>query len=173
MDFDIGTILYVVITLVAVIIGVLGKKKKPGRTASDGGVQAGGSFLENFERAMNMERDDRTMGAAEPVEEEFEGREIREEPLNVENYDAPYAGRTVNQEGTATGRGSLLDEYERIMGREIMDEGGAAQEGQSSTESIDVLELDDQSGTDYFEIVKDFDAGTAVVYSAIINRVEY
>ena len=34
MDFDVGNILYIVITLVAVIIGVLGKKKKPAEGGS-------------------------------------------------------------------------------------------------------------------------------------------
>jgi hypothetical protein len=36
-----------------------------------------------------------------------------------------------------------------------------------------MIDIDEKEGTDYFEIVKDFDAGTAVVYSAIINRVDY
>ncbi len=40
-------------------------------------------------------------------------------------------------------------------------------------EPLEVIQLDDEWGTDYFEVVKDFDAGTAVVYSAIINRVDY
>jgi hypothetical protein len=46
-------------------------------------------------------------------------------------------------------------------------------EGESTTKPLEVVELDDEGGTNYFEIVRDFDAGTAVVYSAIINRVDY
>ena len=48
--------------------------------------------------------------------------------------------------------------------------------GQMATEPMELIQLDDehdQEDPDYFEIVKDFDAGTAVVYSAIINRVNY
>ena len=41
------------------------------------------------------------------------------------------------------------------------------------TEPLEVIDLEEEEGTDYFEVVKDFDAGTAVVYSAIINRVDY
>lgn len=41
------------------------------------------------------------------------------------------------------------------------------------TEVLEVFDLDELPGTDYFEIVKDFDAGTAIVYSSIINRLDY
>ena len=41
------------------------------------------------------------------------------------------------------------------------------------TEPLEVLDLDDEEGTDYFEVVKDFNAATAVVYSTIINRLDY
>jgi hypothetical protein len=41
------------------------------------------------------------------------------------------------------------------------------------TDPLEVISLDDEGGTNYFEVIKDFDAGTAVVYSAIINRVDY
>jgi hypothetical protein len=39
--------------------------------------------------------------------------------------------------------------------------------------AMEVVDLDEMQGTNYFEIVRDFDAGTAVVYSAIINRLDY
>ena len=41
------------------------------------------------------------------------------------------------------------------------------------TEPLEVIQLEEEEGTNYFEIIKDFDAGTAVVYSAIINRIDY
>ena len=46
-------------------------------------------------------------------------------------------------------------------------------ETDSITEPLEVIHIKEGEGTDYFEIIKDFDAGTAVVYSAIINRIEY
>lgn len=152
MDFDIGTLLYVLITLVAVIVGVLGKKKKPAGTSPGGEARSGGSFLESFERALSME----------PAESEPPDPEITEEPLYMEHG-----------EGLKSGTGSLLEEYEWLMKSSGRYDIGAMQENQPVAEPIEVFDLDEGYGTDYFEIVKDFDAGTAVVYSAIINRVEY
>ena len=38
----------------------------------------------------------------------------------------------------------------------------------------EVIDLEmEEGGVDYFQVVKDFNAGTAVVYSAIINRLDY
>ncbi len=55
MDFDIGNILYIVITIVAVAVGLLGKKKKPaegGSGAPKGNARPG--FMENLERVLQM-----------------------------------------------------------------------------------------------------------------------
>jgi hypothetical protein len=46
-------------------------------------------------------------------------------------------------------------------------------EGERRTEPLEVINLDEEEGTDYFDIIKNFDAGAAVVYSAIINRLDY
>lgn len=169
MEFDIGTILYVVITLIALVIGVLGKKKKPAGTGSpvEGARDHGGSFLESFERAFQMEREDAATISLERDEYEGTGPEIIEEPLYMESYRSPYEGVARPGKGP-----SILDDYERIMGSGSEDENGIFQEGQPSTRSIEVDDLDDE-GTDYFEVVKNFDVGTAVIYSAIINRVDY
>jgi hypothetical protein len=69
---------------------------------------------------------------------------------------------------------SLMEQYEQIMnqGRGV-DPDLMMAEGGFMTEPIQVIDIDEEPGTDYFEIVKDFDAGTAVVYSAIINRLDY
>ncbi len=40
MDFDTGNILYVVITLIAVIVGLLGKKKKKAQGSGSGEAEA-------------------------------------------------------------------------------------------------------------------------------------
>jgi hypothetical protein len=47
------------------------------------------------------------------------------------------------------------------------------EEGEQTNEELELFELDEIPGTNYFEIVRDFDAGTAVVYSTIINRLDY
>ena len=153
MDFEIGNILYIVITLVAVIVGVLGKKKKP----ADGGSSAPGSearpgFMENLERVLQM--------GQEPVK----STELQdfEEDLPVEEVVPVHAAEESFVD--VRNRPSIMDEYDRIMNR--------SKDGELS-EALDVIDLDGMQGTDYFEIVRDFDAGTAVVYSAIINRLDY
>ena len=69
---------------------------------------------------------------------------------------------------------SLMDKYDEIMRRNTSsDPDLLVAEGGVMEEALEVIDLDEESGTDYFEIVRDFDAGTAVVYSAIINRLDY
>jgi hypothetical protein len=166
MEFDIGTILYVVITVIALIIGVIGRKKKPAGTGSPEGSahETGGSFFESFERAFSMEQAERTVFMPEP--DEYEAPEPGE-PQYAEKYESPYSGRL------ETGRGSILEEYDRIMGGQGGYGSDTLFEGERSTETMEVTELGDESDVDFFEIIKDFNASTAIVYSAIINRIDY
>lgn len=162
MDFDIGNILYIVITLVVVIVGLLGKKKKP----ADGGTSEPGSeaqpgFMENLERVLKMGQEESLVADLEPFEED----------LPVEESAQVQAAEPVSD---VMKRPSIMDEYDRIMNRRTDgDLDLIMAEGESMTEAMEVVDLDYVPGTDYFEIIKDFDAGTAVVYSAIINRLEY
>ncbi len=157
MDFDIGNIFYVVITLVAIIVSLLGKKKKPGSKDSKPG------FLENLDKMLKMGQEDpsvRTLQDYEPdlmEEDEEVDSEVDTEVIGMTN-EAP----------------SLLEEYEKLLknrGGSLVEE--MQYEGGSFTEQLEVIDLEDEEGTNYFEIIKDFDAGTAVVYSAIINRLDY
>jgi len=153
MDFEIGNLLYIVITLVAVIVGVLGKKKKP----ADGGSGASGEsaarpgFLENLERVLQMGQEQPEIKDLQ----EFETDLPDEEVLTVEESHADLRNRP-----------SIMDEYDRIMNRS--NEGELTDGG-----ALEVIDLDGTQGNNYFEIVRDFDAGTAVVYSTIINRLDY
>ena len=163
MDFDIGNILYIIITLVAVMIGLLGKKKKPAE--GDTGAAEGESrpgFLENLERALTMDQEQPQVRDLRDFEADLPAEEYTEE-LPVEEIKPQVLKKP-----------GILEEYERIMSRRselgqdiMMAEGGVL------SESLEVIDLDEEYGTDYFEIVKEFDAGTAVVYSAIINRLDY
>ena len=45
-------------------------------------------------------------------------------------------------------------------------------DNESMAGTMEVSDHDDQSGTDYFELLKDFDARSAIIYSAIINRID-
>ena len=161
MDFEIGNILYIVITIVAVVVGLLGKKKKPagGQGKPDGKSQPG--FMENLERLL-------TMGQEEPV--------VRD--LMDDEEDLPYEETEVliqeeSQVKALLNAPNIMDEYERIMNSnrssdfEVLDEDREYMAG-----TMEVADLDDESGMDYFEVVNDFDARSAIIYSAIINRID-
>ena len=162
MDFDIGNLLYIVITLVAVIIGVLGKKKKP----ADGGSGAPKSaarpgFLENLERVLQMGQEQTEIKNLQ----DFEADLPDEEAITVEAEESHSDLRN---------RPSILEEYDRIMNQSKEGElGSMMEEGGFTDGALEVVDIDETQGNNYFEIVRDFDAGTAVVYSAIINRLDY
>ncbi len=157
MDFDIGNILYVVITIVAIAASLLGKKKKKGAKSTKPG------FLENLEKML-------TMGQEEPVV-----MNLREDEQDMfEEFEDSGEEHVTEEPGRTNEPPSLMEEYERLL----LARGGSVvesiqMEGESSMASTEIEELEDEEGTDYFEIVKDFDAPTAVVYSAIINRIDY
>ena len=147
MEFDIGNILYIVITIVAVTVGLLGKKKKPAGKGTGGSQEnSRPGFFENLEKAFNMTQSDPAV-----VDLQDHETDILVEEEFVENYP------------------KRLTEEPQVS----QDQGILSFETDNLTESGDVVQLEDYQGADYFEIIKDFDAGTAIVYSAIINRIEY
>ncbi len=160
MDFEIGNILYIVITLVAVIVGVLGKKKKPangGSSTPESGARPG--FMENLERVLQMGQEPAEITELQNFEEDVPVEELV--PVHT-------AEKSFND---LRNKPSIMDEYDRIMNRSK--DGEFVMEDGELSEALGVLDLDEMQGTDYFEIVREFDAGTAVVYSTIINRLDY
>lgn len=151
--------MYIVITLVAVIVGLLGKKKKPAGEGDKGPAnEARPGFLENLERAFNMEQQEQVVDFRDNDEELTAQEEMVEaapEPISKAN--------------------SMMEEYDRLVEQRRKENRPdmILSEADSITEPMEVIQLEDEGGTDYFEVVKEFDAGTAVVYSAIINRVDY
>jgi hypothetical protein len=157
MDFDIGNILYVVITLVAIIASLLGKKKR------QSGKKAKPGFFENLEQVLKM-------GQEDPVVMDLQGEES---DLQVEREDADY--EYVNEESSIVdGAPSLDEDYNKMLqGRARMSFDEMPAEGVSDLNPMEVVDLEESDDPDYFEIIKDFDARTAVIYSAIINRLNY
>jgi len=141
----------------AIIASLLGKKKKPaGKGAKPG-------FLENFDQVLNM-------GQENPV---FVDLKDYEPDLMVEAEDSEYEDIKKNP-GVKTGALSLMEEYEKLL----IGRGGSLleainMEGERSTEPMELIELEEMVGPDYFRLVNDFEAGTAILYSAIINRPNY
>ena len=163
MDFDLGNLLYIVITLVAVIIGLLRKKKKPadgGSGATESGTRP--SFMENLERVLQM------------GQEQVEVKDLQESEADLPVEEVVPVEAVDNSLADIRNRPSIMEEYDRIMNQSkegeldpMMAEGGLM-EG-----ALEVFDPDETQGSNYFEIIRDFDAGTAVVYSAIINRLDY
>ncbi|MCK5137312.1 MAG: hypothetical protein KAR19_16130 [Bacteroidales bacterium] len=156
MDFDIGNLLYVVITLVVVIVGLMGKKKKPAGTGSETGEGTTGGFLENLEKAFNSRQEDQLIVGLQDHEEDLPVEEVEEKPAPVSESKGMWADY----------KGLHKPSYDSLADSILAEGGGMA-------EAMDDIDLDEEDGTDYFEVVKEFDAGTAVVYSAIINRLDY
>ena len=163
MEFDIGNILYIVITLVAVIIGILGKKKKSAQQGTgEGKGEARPGFLENLERMLTMGQENPAVADLQEFEEDLPSEGEHDSEVESESRWEPLKAP------------SIMDNYDRIMrgdnqaGKDIYLAGG-----ESMTEDVEVIDLDKESGPDFFEMVEKFDAKTAIVYSAIINRLDY
>jgi hypothetical protein len=168
MDFDIGNIFYVVITLVAVIVGLLGRKKKTsskGSESGEGGSKSQPGFLESLENMLKMDQEEPGVMDLRENESDLLGEDSEQEAY--ETVQQPVAE-------TAQTPQSPMGEYEQILER-LQSRGSemTLTEMDTLTEPLELISLEEEEGTDYFEIIKDFDAGTAIVYSAIINRVEY
>lgn len=156
MEFDIGNILYVVITLVAIIASLLGKKKKPaGQNKKPG-------FFENLEQVLKMGQEDPVLSDLQDYEPDLGEEDAEYEYLHE---DEPLiAEQAVMEEAPS----SIFADYEGLMASVQ-----APLDGKAASDQMELIDLDDGDEPDYFDIVKDFDARTAVIYSAIINRVNY
>ena len=158
-----------VITLVAVIVGLLGRKKKQSTTGSEpgeGGSKSQPGFLENLENMLKMGQEEPGVVDLQEYEEDLTGEEVGQEQVVQEHQAIPS--------DAAPDPTGIIAEYERFMERQREPERNTILvDADSITEPMEVMQFEDEEGTDYFEIIRDFDAGTAVVYSAIINRVEY
>jgi len=163
MEFDIGNILYIVITLVAVIIGVLGKKRKQGTpgTGEEGGKAQPG-FMENLERFLTMGQENPAVVDLQEFEEDLPGEIELDAEVESESRWEPIKAP------------SIMEEYDRIMlGNAEETPDIYFTEGDSMMESLEVIDLDAEPGIGLPDFTKEFDARTAIVYSAIINRLDY
>ncbi len=163
MEFDIGNILYIVITLVAVIIGLLGKKKKPvNKGEGEEGGEAQPGFMQNLERVLRMGQENPEVSELQAFEEDLPPEEVLVSEAEPNDRWEPIKAP------------SIMDEYERIMQSNQQEDPDIFFSGENEMDQVlDVIELDRESGTGFLDVVQNFDARTAVVYSAIINRLDY
>jgi hypothetical protein len=166
MDFDFGNIIYIIATLIAVFAGLFGnKKKKPGKGGSPAAGEEGDAVqpgvLENLERFLSG-------GQAEP---EVVDLPDYEDDLPAEEVDPAFAESTAASEEPS----GILADYERLMSQKSEAEIDAMLEAEEDKlDQLEVIELGEGGqGSNYFEIIENFDAGRAVIYAAIINRIDY
>lgn len=177
MEFDIGTLIYIIITIIAIAAGTLGKKKRPAVQKSEG------------------DQEFTTSGIFDKLGREFEGfiaeakgsvSSFTEQLMEEDNSAAPETAVQENYRGYE----SLLDKYKDgipadagFFGEDegLYDPNEEEVEELMSTEGIsatagqvlDVVEIDDTTHADYLQIIRDFNLASAVIYSTIFYRKEY
>lgn len=168
-DFDFGNLIYIIATVVALIAGVFGKKKKPKNVAPAGGKGSRQTFLEKLESQLS--------GLAGEVSLAPEGEGYAEEEYDF--AEEAGGGETVAFEASeaSTEYVSPFAHYEgefnpsREANKDLINS-----EAISTIDEDDALQLVDLDGTEYAaydEVVDEFELGTAVLYSSILERPEY
>ncbi|HKK61417.1 MAG TPA: hypothetical protein VJ951_02585 [Bacteroidales bacterium] len=173
MEFDVGTLLYIVVTIIALVASVVGKKKSKPASESPEGEKKTGFFEQLEEQFGGMAAE--TKGAAEKVfsdkEEEDDNWFDSESDEQDDNKNNEY-----DEEIKETAP-SAYSNYEGVYNPDkqaVADRINAESENSADEDNaIEIIDLESSDYPNYFEIVKDFDLGTAVVYSTIINRKEY
>ena len=175
MEFDIGTLFYILITIIAIVASVLGKKKKPvdGEPDSDEASGPFGFFSKLEEQISGMVDD--TKEEVQPVAEEVIAAD---EPDNyrIQQEQGGYDWQLASFDGDSATSGNYYNEFEGFYDadkKENLDSIIKEAEKSTSEQNLEVIDMDDITNPDYFEIAKGFDLGTAVIYSTIINRKEY
>jgi len=175
MEFDIGTLFYILITIVAIVASVLGKKKKQvdEDPASDEDSGPFG-FFSKLEREIGGLVDD-TKEEVQPVAEEVISAE-KSNDNRIQQDQGGYDWQSASFDGDSATSGNYYNEFEGFYDadkKENLESIIEEAENSASEENLEVIDMDDVTNPDYFEIAKDFDLGTAVIYSTIINRKEY
>ncbi len=188
MEFDIGTLVYIIITIVAIVAGGAGNKKKPAPGNPGSGENTGSnSFLEKLEEQFGNFADEARGSLQEEVDEEVyvTGQEAEEEAAAFEETPAAEASRSAEEQAAPSYEfawndpANVYSQYEGYYDLDEKDKSDyddlkASEARRTNDEDeIRVIDMDEDSYVDYFEIVKNFDLGTAVIYSTIINRKEY
>jgi hypothetical protein len=175
IDLDIGNIFYIVITIVAVILGLVGRKKRKPSASPSGSSESGKApgFMENLENILKMGQEGPGVSGwqeeetGEPQAEEYMAE------IPAEGYMAEIPEEEPEPE-LASEKSAFMQEYEHLLGRDTgFDANRILETRQEDMEKLEVVDLDAEEGPNYFEIIRDFDAATAVIYAAIINRIDY
>jgi hypothetical protein len=177
MEFDIGTLLYIVVTIIALIASVVGKKKNPSSSESTEGQQKTGFFGKLEEELGNLAAEAKKTTEQVIYDGGYDDDEVEVEVDEAENYldhrdgEVSYAEEVDETPVSAYSNFEGIYNSEKRANAELIE--SEVIRSNENDDILNVIDLEETDHPDYFEIVKDFDLGTAVVYSTIINRKEY
>lgn len=145
MEDGVSSILYIIITAIIILVGVLGKKKKPQQIpGGSGNGETGG--MDFFEKLGLRKQGEEQEGFID-VEEDEENTEI---PVDKETHRLSVTSVFKEQS----------DKKAEVTEKAFEEE----------TEEVDAYEIVDEYDHDINEIRDEFDLKKAIVYSEIINR---
>lgn len=146
MEDGVSSILYIIITAIIILVGVLGKKKKPQKIpGSSGDGETGGMGF--FEKLGLREQGEEQEGFIDVEEDE----EITEIPVEKETHRVSVTPAFNDQSD------KKAEVTEKVFEEE--------------TEKVDAYsEISDEYDNDINEIKDEFDLKKAIIYSEIINR---
>lgn len=176
MEFDIGSLIYILITIVAVIGGIAKKKKKQ---AGDAPIEEGGSeskskggFFGKLEQQLEKFAVD-----AKGSLEGLTGQSSTNEPEPVELDERDYFEK-MSDDYEAIDKNDLRNNFAQYEGLYSPDDEQNFElleaEGIIVTDGMELSQLDGDQEMSFNndEVLEGFDARTAIIYSTIINRIE-
>ena len=143
MEDGASSILYIIISVIIILVGILGKKKKPQQIPSGmGNGESGGmGFFEKL-GLQNMD-------------------EGKEEFFDIEEEETKEAGDRKQQGVSFTPTFEDQSEKKSELIEKVFEE---------KTEEISAYEISDEFDSDFNEIKDEFDLKKAIIYSEIINK---
>ena len=176
MDLDIGSLIYILITVVAVIAGIARKRKKPatgGAPAEEGESSSpkGGFFGKLEQQLENFATE------AKGSLEKMTGQSLSNEPETVAVDERDYFEKKTD-DYEAIDKNDLRNNFAEYEGLYSPDDEQNFEllesEGIRVTDALEMIHLgeDQERRFDDVKVLEEFDARTAIIYSTIINRIE-
>lgn len=178
MEIDIGSLIYILITIVAVIAGIAGKKKKSVAGSGTTGAAEGaeekstkGGFFGKLEAQLERFAEE----AKQSVSNLQQNPVIEEDEVAVERDYFESMSDDYDNRKEPELLGEMAASYEGLYSPDDLQNDPLMEaEGISATDALELIHLDeDQTGEfEDQQIIEEFDFRTAIIYSAIINRIE-
>ena len=142
MEDDVSSILYIIITAIIILVGILGKKKKPQQIPNSSNGETGGMGF--FEK----------LGFKDPGEG-------KERFSDIEEEEATETTEREQHESIVTSAFEVRSDKKDEVTQKAFDE---------ETEEGKAFKISDEFDYEIDEIKDEFDLKKAIIYSEIINR---